>query len=89
MKKNWVVRVCLFRKPGGRDTEFQGTGLDVWITEHLRYMDLVKVVRNADDLIFDIFPPTSEKADGGKDWAERNAKRLQSFTCNAVAAPRV
>ena len=86
-KTEWVVRVALHRHGHDeRDRAFRGVGVDVLITEFLRYAGVTKVVKDtAETLVFDIHRAGST---GTQEWAEMNAKRIQSFMVNAVAAPR-
>jgi len=90
-KTEWVVRIALARKYDAKgvnlaDHAFRGVGVDVLITEFLRYAGVTKVVKDtAETLVFDLHRAGST---GTQEWAEMNAKRIQSFMVNAVAAPR-
>jgi hypothetical protein len=86
MIKYYVVRVVQTMTPEG-DFLHEGHALGSFI-ECLRYAGLIDVHETDPEglttLCFDIRPPNSVDS---KVWAEMNAKRMQSFGYNAVAAP--
>ncbi len=88
MKKVWTVRVVLNkRKPDADDRRFVGCGVDLLITEVLRYAGVVTVIKDTDTtLVFDIH---RAEARGDQMWAEMNARRISSFGLNAAATPKV
>lgn len=78
-KQKQVVRVVL---PDGMN---QLTSEVRQLVECLRYAGIATVHRDNDDgLCFDLHCPSGLM---DKPWAEMNAKRMRSFTYNAVAAP--
>ncbi len=57
------------------------------LIEMLRYAGVIRIAAKTDlTLAIDINPPYAE-ARGNETWADMNARRIQSFGYNAVAAP--
>lgn len=86
--KVWVVRVVAY----GKEIEppLCGIARDEigTLVECLRYAGLLEIHQpESDGLWFDLLPPAFAKGNS-KQWAENNAKRMQSFGFNAVSAPQ-
>jgi hypothetical protein len=79
-KRKLVVRVVL---PDGMN---ELTPELIMFLEQLRYAGLVEVHRNdADGVCFDLLCPHGLNDEV---WARQNAEHMQSYTYNAVVAPR-
>lgn len=90
-KKEWCVRVVQTMDDSGKECN-EGDKLSDAFLDCLRYAGLIRVHDNAATLggairCFDLLT-WDVIEDGGKVWAEMNAKRMQSFGFNAVATPR-
>jgi hypothetical protein len=92
----WVVRVVEFAPtdPLKRHSHNELSGL--WL-EQLRSLDLINVIIDNEIVeidgqetfkqVFDIYCPLRISTQETRDWAERHAERMRSFSINAAAAP--
>lgn len=95
MKKLWVVRISIPLPDAEteslpvylRAARSVVKPIDGAFLECLRYAGVINLHRNNEERqVFDIFPPKSSW-NVSQEWAEMNAKRMQSFGFLAAAAP--
>jgi hypothetical protein len=78
-RNGWVVRITLQKQAEQRDRRFKGMGVDLLVTEILRYAGLGSVVEETPErLVFDIGDDKRSQH-----WADMNTARIRSFMIQA------
>lgn len=80
-RDEWVIEVWLKRNKDEQDRQFKMCGVDLLVTELLRYAGITRVIEDSHDWLKFIIRRAGER--GTEQWATMNAERIRSFVISA------